>query len=80
MAKTKITWDTSNTETGTHTVDLQDQLKTLVDAGKTDGVPVITENGSISTVERTWIDTESAQAWIDLLKSEGGPLVDAIIE
>jgi hypothetical protein len=78
MAKTKITWNVTERQfTG---IKIEDELQTRVAAGKTDGTKTITEDGNLRIVERTWADTESAQAWIDYLKSTGDTPVSAIIE
>ena len=47
------------------------QVTIMVTAGQTDGIPVVTDDSPVAgqeTVDRTWIDTASAQEWIDFLQ------------
>ena len=77
MAKTKITWNTSNMGVAGGYLN---PLKAFIADGKTDGTPTITEDGNLRIVERNWVDTESAQAWIDFFKNAGATPVSAVIE
>jgi hypothetical protein len=77
MAKTKITWNLTTPPFAGSNID--DELETCIATGKTDGNPTITQDGDLRIVERTWVDTESAQAWIDYLKSVGNTPESAIV-
>jgi len=43
------------------------QADTMIQQGKTDGIPVITVDSPIAgqeTVDRTWIDMSAAEEWV----------------
>lgn len=52
----------------------QVQVDTMIQEGKTDGIPVITYDSPIAgqeTVDRTWVDLAAAQQWLDFLAPYG---------
>jgi hypothetical protein len=54
----------------------------MVTAGQTDGIPVIIDDSPVAgqeTVNRTWIDTASAQEWIDFLQPYGPLSVQIVV-
>lgn len=58
------------------------QVAIMVTAGQTDGIPVIIDDSPVAgqeTVDRTWIDTASAQEWIDFLQSYGPVSAEIIV-
>jgi hypothetical protein len=76
MVKSKTTWDLSSGSL-TGPADIKTLLDQFIAEGKTDGTPTVTEEGNVRTVERSWTDTESAQAWVDRLKEHA---TSAIVE
>jgi hypothetical protein len=65
MIKTQITW-----LTGQAVREVSSKLNEMKAQGKTDGTRTfINETDTQSTWERTWIDADAANEWIDFIKT-----------